>query len=484
MSNLPPIPEAIPAHKCIRIDHLKLENFRCFKEISINFHKDLTIIVAENGEGKTAILDAVAIAWIRFVHGLEGLPQSYGFSHEDIRRVLDASGGMVSIPPVRFTAMGALDMEYLCRAIRKNHPGGILDYPWSRELASDKPKARTTYTDAVWLNSCATILRKRMQRSAEVRDFPSPIFPVFAYYGTGRLFEAHKLMARKKSKPDTSRTSGYTDCLSSSSRYKYFVDWFARFSRDAASEVIKKEPSIHNPKQRLEVVNKAVSTLLAPTGWRSLEWDDVEERVYARHDKLGRHPVDDLSDGIRNMIGLVSDLAHRIARLNPQLGNRAAELTPGVVLIDEVDMHLHPSWQQTVLASLREAFPAVQLIVTTHSPQVLTTVSKECIRVISCDAEGKGDAKEPDFSPIAQSSADALSKVMHVNTHPFAAAAPDSLIGRIYQDAREYEKLVRAGYKDSAEAVSLRLRLTQVGYEIPEADVHLWEFLSKNAHGA
>ena len=74
-----------------------------------------------------------------------------------------------------------------------------------------------------------------------------------------------------------------------------------------------------------------------------------------------------LSDGVRNMIALVADIARRCASLNPHLNEAAARLTPGVLLIDEVDMHLHPRWQQLVVGLLQNAFPAMQMILSTHS---------------------------------------------------------------------------------------------------------------------
>ena len=82
---------------------------------------------------------------------------------------------------------------------------------------------------------------------------------------------------------------------------------------------------------------------------------------------------------------MAADLAYRMVRLNPDLGAMAALETPGIVLIDEVDMHLHPSWQQAVVYDVRKAFPNVQFIVTTHSPQVLSTVPAEAIRILRWD---------------------------------------------------------------------------------------------------
>ncbi|WP_250666481.1 AAA family ATPase, partial [Escherichia coli] len=79
---------------------------------------------------------------------------------------------------------------------------------------------------------------------------------------------------------------------------------------------------------------------------------------------------------------MIGDIAYRCIKLNPHLGGDAARQTRGVVLIDEVDMHLHPRWQQIILTQLREVFPQIQFVITTHSPQVLTSVPSECIRIL------------------------------------------------------------------------------------------------------
>lgn len=86
----------------------------------------------------------------------------------------------------------------------------------------------------------------------------------------------------------------------------------------------------------------------------------------------GPRPVGLLSDGYRSTVALFADLARRCAILNPHLLEKAAEKTPGIVLIDEVDLHLHPSWQRRLIADLRKAFPAIQFVLTTHSPQVIS----------------------------------------------------------------------------------------------------------------
>ena len=99
-------------------------------------------------------------------------------------------------------------------------------------------------------------------------------------------------------------------------------------------------------------------------------------------------PFDYLSDGYRNMVAMAADMAVRCATLNPALGPDAASKTPGVVLIDEIDLHLHPKWQRRVVADLMRAFPLIQFVATTHSPFVIQSLPQTPeVRLINLDNE-------------------------------------------------------------------------------------------------
>jgi predicted ATP-binding protein involved in virulence len=117
------------------------------------------------------------------------------------------------------------------------------------------------------------------------------------------------------------------------------------------------------------------------------------------------------------MIALIADIARRCASLNPHLGEEAATRTPGVLLIDEVDMHLHPRWQQLVIDLLRQTFPCLQMILSTHSPHVLSTVDKESIRVIRL-RDSRGLVETPKFQTRGVQSADVLASIMEVDPTP------------------------------------------------------------------
>lgn len=438
------------------IKTLELKNYRCFQELALSFHHQLTVFVAPNGGGKTAVLDGVAVALRLFVDTIEGRTNSKGFSARDIRLVLNPDSKMEPLTPVRFEATA----KFLGQEIS-----------WARERHSEAA-SRTTTVEASDLKREAEELAGKNQIWAQSKGTQAPLFPLVSYYGTGRLWSTSKLTKGKKTRETApnARHRGYTDCLSSTSHYKYFIDWFRRFSYEA-QKVAAESP--HEPQRMLNAVRRAVDIALAPSGWHGPEWDFAEDTIVAHHADLGRLPVDTLSDGIRNMIGLVADIAHRTVRLNPHLGDGAAVGTPGIVLIDEVDMHLHPQWQQVVLQSLKKAFPLIQFIVTTHSPQVLTTIRKENIRIFACDEQGNWSANEPSTSPLGHEAGDALANIMA--THP----RPE--IPGILPDIHAYEQLARAGKGDSAEAREIQNRLDAGGFEFNEAERTLFKFLASRA---
>ncbi|MBR5759411.1 MAG: AAA family ATPase, partial [Thermoguttaceae bacterium] len=146
--------------------------------------------------------------------------------------------------------------------------------------------------------------------------------------------------------------------------------------------------------------------------------------------------IDSLSAGVKIIIGLVGDIAFRCVKLNPHLGSDALTKTPGVVLIDEIELHLHPEWQQVILPTLRSVFPRIQFIVTTHSPQVITSVPKECVRIL-----GDGHAENPFFQTQGVESQEALLSVFGVNP------APNS--DEFVKALNEYERMTRSGEVDS-----------------------------------
>lgn len=387
------------------LERLELANYRCFVHLAVPMHPELTVLIARNGAGKTSVMDAIAIAFGTFVGSfLAGT--GIGANQRDVRVRLTNPALREMEPqfPLSITAVGTVNGLHI---------------EWSRKVNSSK--SGTTIKDAKPL----TLISEGLQRA--VTDNQPVVLPVLAYYGTGRLWKQKKVTEKKVfSSEFLSRTSGYQDCLDPASSYKFFVDWF-RYAANANAEALNRQREQNVPQAELvetayagliAAVRGAVNECLKSSGWQNLRYSFTHQSVVMEHPDHGILEVGQLSDGVRNMIALVADVAYRMVRLNSHFGADAAKRTPGIVIIDEVDMHLHPEWQQQVLASLRRTFPAIQLIVTTHSPQVLSTVRKENIRVIGINIDGENVASEPLARTYGRSNADVLQGTMGVTPEP------------------------------------------------------------------
>jgi predicted ATP-binding protein involved in virulence len=341
--------------KPVRLTQIRLENYRCFEKIDLHLHPACTVLVAPNGGGKTALLDAAALVLQPFIDAMQGLKQSKGFRHADVRTHIAENGKVQAFTPTEFHAKGVFFDT---------------SASWSRVLSNYTANARTSSTGLHDLRA--------------LEPAKSDIWPLIAYYGTGRLWVEHKLMDKKSQrKRAITRESGYDNCLTSYSNFKYMQDWFGSLTLDAFSARQANAKSWHDPERTLSMVREAINLALGFTGWHDIRWDGPLACLVATHSELGTRAVEDLSDGVRTIIGIVADIANRMIKLNPDETNTDfCSTCPGIVLIDEIDMHLHPGWQQVIISSLANAFKGLQFIMTTHSAQILTTVPSECIRIL------------------------------------------------------------------------------------------------------
>ena len=457
----------------MKLEQLTLQNYRCFADLTIQLHPELTVLIAPNGAGKTTVLDAARVAVWPFVKGFD-LGSQTGkaatIQPADVRLCQQSDGNMEPQLPSSITATG----RYLPQMEAQT---------WTQ--TRERIKAGTnTLTDKTTKQITAAATDLEQQARQGQGDIT---LPLVSYLGTSRLWFEGRFTSEAKDtvldRAQYSRTSGYLNCLSYASSFKAFTAWYGWVYRSYLESQIhalqRKEP-LDATGQRFEhmvqVVQQAVDALVKnSTGWHRLEYSQRHhQQLVMYHAQHGVMPVDMLSDGLRNAIAMVADLAFRAYKLNPQLGKEAALQTPGIALIDEVDMFLHPSWQQTILGSLRAAFPKLQFIVTTHSPQVLTTVPRDNIRILDQDENGRIGVRTPDFSPLAHESGDALAKIMGTHREPPLA---------LQDDIRRYEQLVRAGQEQTEAAQTLRATLDKAGYQFHESDLTTWRFLAARKAG-
>lgn len=410
----------------MKLEKLEIENFRCFERITLELHPELTVLIAPNGAGKTALLDCARIALWPYVKAFDLGSQtgkSATIQIEDVRLTLiKATGSMEPCLPSAITATGQWEAgtaRQTWRQERKSVKSG------TNTLTDSKTKALTAFGEG---------LQARVRTAAE-QNKPGKAnmtLPMVAYLGTGRLWYQGRYSSVASDvtldKRTFSRLSGYLNCLTVSSSFKQFSDWYGWVCRGYFSAQLKAQKNrggkLSDMGLVLENAQKVVKTVVdclikQQTGWHDLDYSEEYHQQLVLTNKQGHVlPLELLSDGLRNTIFMVAELAFRVCKLNPHLGANAAKETHGIALIDEVDMFLHPAWQQTILASLREAFPRIQFIVTTHSPQVLSAIHRENIRIISTTRNGATVAEPPLATTYGEESGHVLHGVMGVDQLP------------------------------------------------------------------
>ncbi|MDD0977493.1 AAA family ATPase [Pseudomonas fontis] len=443
----------------MKLETLTLQNFRCFESVEVDLHPSVTVLVAENGQGKSALLDAVRVALWPYVS-----------SYDLARSALNDPGNGIAIDDVRLMKLDSGDMarQLPSRVQMKGDFGTGPGETWIRYRDSEAKGTKTKdESGTAELKHYASTLQ-RLIRSPS--DAPASL-PVFGYYGTGRLWSQKRLMETHYGKKDTAetdfyvRTFAYVNCLDPASSYKHFKEWFIWAFESLREEQIKQlerpgsAVDLHIARQRIQVVQQAIDCFLKPsTGWNTLEYSVSQQKsLILHHAQHGTLDVDMLSDGIRSILAMVGDIAYRCIKLNPHLGLDAALKTVGVVMIDEVDMHLHPTWQQRVIGQLTSAFPQIQFIVTTHSPQVISTVPAASIRVLSSEQDALSGQTRTVIRLVTQqtqgvASSDVMADVMGTDPVPDIAAA---------HQLSEYKALIEQGLKDTPEANELLHRLTE-----------------------
>ncbi|TYQ30516.1 AAA family ATPase [Pseudanabaena sp. UWO310] len=373
----------------MKIRQLELKNFRCFDQKTFEFSDQFNVFIGDNGKGKTTSVEALALIIGAFASKLYRIyePNMWlsRIQDSDIRQV--RNNGRVE---------NKLPVEIVCKSVINE-----FEIKWSSSLKAVYGATARSTGHVPSLSSNITEFIDNLNRQVEeVRDTP---LPLIAYYGTRRLWVVSKTQSdfdnMKNALARESRFWGYTDCLEP--RSNLILDWF----KFEDVQILEKAVKIH------QAISNALSTSQID-GWVEMNYDANEDTLIVRSLDGKSQQFVKLSDGVKNMIGMVADIAYRSIVLNPHLEANAPKETQGVVLIDEIDLHLHPNWQRRVVDDLKRTFPKIQFITTTHSEHIIQSLREgELI-----------DLNNPDSIPAAEyenkSIEDIAENVMHVpQTH-------------------------------------------------------------------
>ena len=426
----------------MKIESVEIENYRAIEKLTLPLDPSLTVLHGDNTCGKTSVLGAIAV-------GLGVIPDFF--------------------PSVSGTDFVETDMRVGESFV---HVGvsATDGLNWTRErFGGTEPEGSAM--SSVGLDAFK-------QRLADLALAAPPVdLPIVAFYDTDRAMfdgpdgqrasagdvrryamravqeEALLRIGRSRSFP---RSTALEGALAARTNFPELFLWFYARENDELREQKQRKDFTYR-RNDLTAVRRAIASMLKEVSDPRVEMEPLRFSVSSATSD-GRSEtleLDQLSDGQRAVLALAADLAWRMAVGNPHLDDPLG--SEAVVLIDEVELHLHPSWQQRILKDLRRTFPNTQFIVSTHSPQVLTTVEPEHIVELAREG-GRIVAGSATGWTYGAEAGDVLSAVMGVNERP---------VNDFTETLGRYARLVSEGRGESEDAVALRATLERLSPEDP-----------------
>lgn len=334
----------------MKIKSIKLSNYRGAVSLNIDFHRQLNVFIGVNGAGKSTILDSLAIMLSWLVNRLKNT---------------NASGRQMSETEIN-NGQGTAIIEIT----------GVKED--SQEITWKIVKTRTGYIHAGERSNFSQLNEYTQQIQRQITEHQGQInLPLFVYYSVNRAVLYLPLKIKTKHQFDS--LSAYENALTSGSDFRTFFEWF-REREDLENENRKyqydpiKPEGFCFPDPQLEAVRETIERFLPDFTNLSVRRNPLRMEVTKKNEIV---TVNQLSDGEKCLIAMLGDLARRMAIANPQ--NPDPLKGNGVIIIDEIDLHLHPQWQRFVVPKLLEVFPNCQFFISTHSPNIITHVQPESL---------------------------------------------------------------------------------------------------------
>ncbi|USR91609.1 AAA family ATPase [Phormidium yuhuli AB48] len=336
------------------IQQLCLTHYRGAASLSLNLHERLNVLVGVNGAGKSTVLDAIAILLSWMVSRI---------------RQSGTSGRSLSEAEIMNGESWA-SLEIVCGDEHQS-------LSWRLSKSRRGHGSPLQPSDLQQLSHYTKTLQGQISQANSWVNLP-----LFVYYPVHRAVLDIPLRIRSSHRFDL--LSAYDQSLTTGANFRTFFEWF-REREDLENEILVQQlplfreegQQVHRDRQ-LEAVRAAISQLLPEFQHLTVRRSPLRMEVEKNGEVL---TVNQLSDGEKCLIAMVGDLARRMAIANATKANPLDG--EGVILIDELELHLHPKWQRMIAPRLRQVFPNCQFIVSTHSPHILTHVEAETIVLLT-----------------------------------------------------------------------------------------------------
>lgn len=347
----------------MRLDRLHIQNFRCYEDATFDFQPGFNLVVGVNGSGKTSLLQAVAVSFIEFGNAMK--PSETALKNEDIRFVID-----------RFDGRSRYERKFPLLVHGMGNVFDATEWVMTRD-GEDFPHLVDTVLDCE-----IDKVIKKINLAIKVD------LPVLAFYRSNRRWQGAGVSAEFAAQHRVSRFDGYINWFDAVADLRDFESWLIGKTLERMQNLLDAKPVSLYFDDELAWVNGAIECAVPKA--RNLRYDLRLQSLLIDIDDSKTIPFNELSDGQRGMVALFADIARRMCILNPHIGKNVLKNTSGVVIIDELDIHLHPAWQRSIVPALKKAFPKVQFIAASHSPQIIGSLKPEEVIVLN-----DGDPSHP-----------------------------------------------------------------------------------------
>lgn len=339
------------------IKELQIHNYKAIKDMQFIFSPGVNLLIGDNGVGKTSVLDALSVALGGFLAGVKGVSVS-GIQQSDIRIESKRIAGAGVSTAIEYMTPTTIECEMEVNGRTFN---------WARTREGVSSEFRTKMSN-----------RKIANYAAKLTNDADNTLPLISYMSTMHVSCSKRGDYGSASKKLNDRRCGYIGCLDSALDIKGIREWCLNMEMEAFHQ----ERPIPEYESFKGVVSELMQKMSALENPPAIIYSKVFQDI-AYSEGENTLPISYLSAGYQSLLWMTMDFAYRLALLNP--GQSDYHQATGVVMIDELDMHLHPKWQWNALSALEEVFPKIQFIIATHSPIIISSCKNG--QLISLDAE-------------------------------------------------------------------------------------------------
>ncbi|MCX8505347.1 MAG: AAA family ATPase [Alphaproteobacteria bacterium] len=443
----------------MKIEQIEIKEFRCFKDVTVDFHDKLNVIVGANASGKSSFLTALAYSMMldsddqmitldrrfslpskpnengKFIAKINLGQKIFMIYRDEIKYLFDDESNYTIDRDIRLE--NREDHLSLAASSQTKLPEPIL-FP---SLFPNKSKEFFSHS-LMWT--------KRIQSenySKFVAVLKTIDLPLYAFYQTNRRFPEKIALSHNALQKQFGLTDVFDDsAFDPSNNHQSLFDWFyVRENQEMREAKNRKDFDFELPE--LKSMRKAIADIIGNV--KRVFFEDTPPRLKVKMEDDSVFNIKELSDGYRNMLLIIMDFARRLGLAYPGYDN--PNEAPAILLIDEIELHLHPKWQQRVLPDLQRAFPNTQIFVTTHSPAILSTVKRE--NIIILDENHQAHKLPPDIGTYGADTQKILTRVFGAEETPSSIETGEKF--------KQYLRLIDKNEHESAAAIALRNELNE-----------------------